>query len=928
MSQPDAQDQSDLQAENERLKAELAALKQQNAHAKDGSAVAQGDGSTALAENAALIQTEGGSAVAGDVNAEQDAVMGNKITAKTVIVSPEGTKVFVGEQPIEITAVDRESILAKYLTHLIVRNRYLQLQGIRSGGKLVNIELEEIYITLRASQQRSVAAHESWLATEAALAPGERHKIAREQGMMTETVQVKIDQALGTHRHLVILGDPGSGKTTLMRYLTLQYANDLAQKLGTVRKRLGLNESGYLPILLTLRRVGAFLRHHRPQDDGTDGHALLLEYICTAYRNERIPLPDDFFDKWLESGRTVIFLDGLDEVADPDLRRRVSRLVEAFTLAYSDCRFVVTSRVVGYTGAARLGGDYAIATVRDFSLQDVENFLTHWHRLVAVGQMGAAQSALHYATEQTDQLMAAIRGNERIRDLAINPLMLTVIALVHRDRVKLPDRRAELYAEAVDVLLGKWDEARGVREIAVFDDMPFDTGDKRLMLQAVALYMQENEQKEIAAEDLRRLLAEIFAEMLTDKRGVRKAVERFQRIIEERTGLLVARGEGIYAFSHLTFQEYLAAIAIAARDDYVTYTLARCGEGWWREVTLLEAGFLSMQSKQRTTRLIKTIAEKKDEPVPYHNLVLAAECLRDVGGNRVSGNLEQWVISELRNELDAPPPLLARILKRYGPKSWLERRSAALQALARAGGGYWSAPYGEPEWITIPAGKFWMGGDGKYDGKPVHQVNLPSFQISRVPITNAQYALFVKATQREAPSDWDENRPPKDKESHPVVRVTWYDAIAYCEWLGKVSGKKITLPSEAEWEKAARGEKDQRAYPWGQNFETTRCNTFELGLGDTTPVGIFLEGASPYGVLDLSGNVWEWTRSIRQNYPYDPNDGRENLESSGSRVVRGGAFYDDSHDARCACRDINDPQFRLSSLGFRVVVVSSFSHSS
>ncbi|MBU0512345.1 MAG: NACHT domain-containing protein, partial [Chloroflexi bacterium] len=405
------------------------------------------------------------------------------------------------------------------------------------------------------------------------------------RGSVVETVHV--DQALATHRHLAILGDPGSGKTTLMRYLALQYARDLAQKTGGVQARLGLDESGFLPILISLRQVGAFLRSRHPHDDGTDGHALFLEYIRSAFRSERIPLPDDFFDEYLTSGRAAILLDGLDEVADPDLRRRVSRLVEAFTTAYAQCRFVVTSRVVGYTGAARLGGDYALSTVRDFTLKDVENFLSHWHRLVAVGQMGAEESALHYAADQTAQLMAAIRGNERIRDLAINPLMLTVIALVHRDRVKLPDRRAELYAEAVDVLLGKWDEARGVREIAVLADAPFDTGDKRLMLQAMALQMQENQQKEIATEDLRRLLAEMFAEMLADKRGVRKAVERFQRVIEERTGLLVARGEGIYAFSHLTFQEYLAALAIAARDDYVAYTLARCGEAWWREVTLL-----------------------------------------------------------------------------------------------------------------------------------------------------------------------------------------------------------------------------------------------------------------------------------------------------------------------------------------------------
>ena len=163
----------------------------------------------------------------------------------------------------------------------------------------------------------------------------------------------------------------------------------------------------------------------------------------------------------LQQGGAVILLDGLDEVADPELRRRVARLVEDFTRAYPQCRYIVTSRIVGYTGAARLGENYATTTVRDFTLADVEGFLTHWHRLVAVGQMGPGESAEAFAADQTQQLLSAIKANERIRELAINPLMLTVIAMVHRDRVKLPDRRAELYAEAIDVLLGKWEEAQG-----------------------------------------------------------------------------------------------------------------------------------------------------------------------------------------------------------------------------------------------------------------------------------------------------------------------------------------------------------------------------------------------------------------------------------------------------------------------------------
>ena len=133
-------------------------------------------------------------------------------------------------------------------------------------------------------------------------------------------------------------------------------------------------------------------------------------------------------------------------MSDTNLRRRLSRLIEALSRAYPACRYVVSSRLVGYTGAARLGEGFTTTTVRDFTMADVEQFLAYWHQLVAVSQLGPGEQAERYAGVQTRQLVDAIRANERIRELAINPLLLTVVALVHRDRVVLPDRRAELYA--------------------------------------------------------------------------------------------------------------------------------------------------------------------------------------------------------------------------------------------------------------------------------------------------------------------------------------------------------------------------------------------------------------------------------------------------------------------------------------------------
>jgi formylglycine-generating enzyme required for sulfatase activity len=280
----------------------------------------------------------------------------------------------------------------------------------------------------------------------------------------------------------------------------------------------------------------------------------------------------------------------------------------------------------------------------------------------------------------------------------------------------------------------------------------------------------------------------------------------------------------------------------------------------------------------------------------------------------------------------------------------IRRRAAAAEALARVESGipgtqpaFWRLPHGEPVWIDIPAGGFWMGTREEeipalvdrlggqrewYEWEvPQHQVMMPVFKIARVPVTNAQYQLFVEATDHELPPHWEDGRPPKGLESHPVVRVTWHDAIAYCHWLSEVTGKPVTLPSEAEWEKAARGAKGRREYPWGDEWDETKCNTDELGLGGTTPVGIFPEGVSPYGCLDMAGNVWEWTRSLWGEdgsepdfkYPYTPTDGRENLEAGNGvlRVLRGGSWDNYRRYARCAYRLRH---LRLVDLGFRVVV--------
>lgn len=225
-----------------------------------------------------------------------------------------------------------------------------------------------------------------------------------------------------------------------------------------------------------------------------------------------------------------------------------------------------------------------------------------------------------------------------------------------------------------------------------------------------------------------------------------------------------------------------------------------------------------------------------------------------------------------------------------------------------------AAPVLVNEPILIPAGEFLMGSDRDEDNaRPQHRVYLPDYSLGKYPVTVAQYWAFCKATGRERPpephSSWQWN--------HPVSNVSWQAARVYCEWVG---GR---LPSEAEWEKAARGT-EGRAYPWGNEPpDRTRCN-FGRNVGSTTDVDRYPQGASPYGCLDLAGNVWEWTHSLYAPYPYTAEDGREDPQAGRRRVLRGGSWLSKPDICRAAYR------YRPGTLnvitGFRVVFRGAESH--
>jgi formylglycine-generating enzyme required for sulfatase activity len=238
------------------------------------------------------------------------------------------------------------------------------------------------------------------------------------------------------------------------------------------------------------------------------------------------------------------------------------------------------------------------------------------------------------------------------------------------------------------------------------------------------------------------------------------------------------------------------------------------------------------------------------------------------------------------------------------------------------------------DFVPVPAGKFIMGSKDNntlaYDHeKPQHTVEIPyDYRIARYPVTNEQFAKFVEATQHEHTwvKEW------KSKLDHPVVNVSWQDAMAYCKWLnetlrGEIGDEVVRLPTEAEWEKAARGDAERgNEWPWGNEFDKTKCNSSEGGKGGTTPVGAYSpQGDSPYGAADMAGNVWEWSHSIYKPYPYRPDDGRESESESDTHVYRGGSFDGVAFLMRSAFRGWFNPWLWSSNRGFRCVCASGSS---
>ncbi len=549
------------------------------------------------------------------------------------------------------------------------------------------------------------------------------------------------------------------------------------------------------------------------------------------------------------------------------------------------------------------------------------------------------------------RLNDAIQRTPRLYELATRPLLLTLMASLHAWRGgTLPEQREELYADAVNLLLDQWESQKlrrlpdGTYELlepSLAEWLAVDQQAVRQMLNRLAFVAHRDQQHLTGTADIAQaaLVQGLMALNLNPDARPARLIE----YLRDRAGLLEPRGVGVYAFPHRTFQEYLAACYLTDHgfpDDLAA--LFRAEPNRWREVVLLAGAKAARGTAVAAWLLAEELCSTEPPAQPgattgYLGALLAAQVLAE---NR---SVEQ-VAPRNRPKQDRIRLWLTRALAHRVLSEDRERIKQTLVDLgdARFRADAWYLP-DEPllGFVEIPAGAFHMGSDKQRDRLalndecPAHQLMLPRYHMARYPVTVAQFRAFVAASGYEPANA----RSLQGVYNHPVVYVSWHDVWQYCRWLTaclrtwdatppllaallREQAWQVMLPSEAEWEKAARGS-DARLYPWGDTFDASKGNMSEAGFGSTSAVRCFPTGASPYGLLDMSGNVWEWTRSLwGRSYPYQPDDDRELWQAAddSSRVLRGGAFWDDHQDARCAYRSGYDARDVGRQVGFRVVV--------
>ncbi|HEY9800057.1 MAG TPA: HEAT repeat domain-containing protein [Leptolyngbyaceae cyanobacterium] len=415
---------------------------------------------------------------------------------------------------------------------------------------------------------------------------------------------------------VVILGSPGSGKTTLLSYFVVMIAQKQFKEINIK------SEADYLPMIIPIRD---FVRQENTS---------ILEYVKQFVEKNLCAktLPKGFFEYWLENGHTFIFFDGLDEIAQESKRYDIVQKIENFLGQFPKNCAIITSRPAGYKRDFFNTKEFAHYELQPFDDEKIDKFINCWYN--------SRFQDKSEAERRKTTLREAINNSDRIKLLARNPLLLTIIALIHRYQVVLPKGRYKLYEKAVETLLTSWDANK---EISINELLNLDIEDLLYLMQKLAFWIHgqgNTEDQEggtlIAREDLLdQLTKEIQSLKELERYQAKAKAKSFLSLIQERTGLLNEQGQDCYAFVHKTFQEYLCAGEIHYRADsldefeiVLNYIRDHLHNPHWREVLLL---LITQQKEGKAAKAIRAVLKKDSEYEKWlhRDLLFAGDCLAE-----------------------------------------------------------------------------------------------------------------------------------------------------------------------------------------------------------------------------------------------------------------------------------------------------------